>query len=306
MLKKSLYCLLSCIVLFQFACSNRPDDVLTPREMRSFLTDLHLLEGVFSSGYNISEDEKKLYYYVLFQKHGITKAQFDSSLVYYTKNPKMFERIYTRVNKNLEELKSDVEAGKYLPVIPDSIKYKPVVDSIWDKTLAFTYPDDTLKHKNDTLKPQLYFSMVSEELMTKDVYTFSFRMRANPYDSVKTGYTTFRIHYADGNIDSLWHEVKNDSVLRRYKFRFKAARNIKIDSLSGVFYADQYQHDTIRIRVDNIMLLRKYVPALQDSLRLKLDTVPLMKSKKNSLKVKDSIPVKKTISEIKSEIMKKE
>ncbi|MDD4489768.1 MAG: hypothetical protein PHD30_04615, partial [Paludibacter sp.] len=60
------------------------------------------------------------------------------------------------------------------------------------------------------------------------------------------------------------------------------------------------------IRVDNIMLLRKYVPALQDSLRLKLDTVPLMKSKKNSLKVKDSIPVKKTISEIKSEIMKKE
>lgn len=298
MLKKAIKWLFCCVVLLQFACSNRPDDVLSKSEMKSFLTDLHLLEGVFSSDVTISEDDKILYYQALFQKHGISKAQFDSSLVYYTRNPKVFERIYTGVNKNLEGLRAEVEAGKYTPVLPDSIRLKPLEINIWNRDTAFTYPDDSTKNQSG-------FSLVNSGLLTKDIYSFSFRMRALPHDSVKSGYTSFRIHYADGNVDSLWHAVKNDSVLRRYKFRFKAARNIKIDSLSGVFYASPTRQDTISLVVDSIMLFRKYIPAMQDSLRMKLDTIPLIIQTVDSIKTEDSIPPIKTVSAIKKEALKK-
>ena len=298
MLRKAIKWMFCCVVLLQFACSNRPDDVLSRSEMKSFLTDLHLLEGVFSSDVTISEDEKILYYHALFQKHGISKAQFDSSLVYYTRNPKVFERIYTSVNKNLEELRTEVEAGKYTPVLPDSIRLKPLEINVWNQAVAFSYPDDSTKNQSS-------FSLANSGLLTKDIYNFSFRMRALPHDSVKSGYTTFRIHYADGNVDSLWHEVKDDSVLRRYKFRFKAARNIKIDSLSGVFYANPIRQDTIGIQVDSILLFRKYIPALQDSLRMKLDTIPLINQTVDSTKAGDSIPSIKSVSTIKKDALKK-
>jgi hypothetical protein len=298
MLKKAIKWLFCCVVLLQFACSNRPDDILSRSEMKSFLTDLHLLEGVFLSDVTISEDDKILYYQALFQKHGISKAQFDSSLVYYTRNPKVFERIYTGVNKNLEGLRAEVEAGKYTPVLPDSIRLKPLEINIWNQDTTFTYPDDSTKNQSG-------FSLVNSGLLTKDIYSFSFRMRALPHDSVKSGYTTFRIHYADGNVDSLWHKVNNDSVLRRYKFRFNAARNIKIDSLSGVFYASPTRQDTISFVVDSIMLFRKYIPALQDSLRMKLDTIPLINQTVDSIKTEDSIPPIKTVSAIKKEALKK-
>jgi hypothetical protein len=260
--------LLCCIMLFQFAaCSTRPDDVMSRKEMRSFLTDLHLLEGVFSSNPPAHDRERAYYYNALFEKHGITKAEFDSSLVYYTKNPKVFERIYARVNNNLEALKADVAGGKYFPVLPDSIRLKPEFTNIWSLDTTFTYPADSAKNK-------LHFSIANRKLLTKDIYDFSFRMRAVPRDSLQMGYTAFRIHYADGQVDSLWHEVVCDSLLRRYKFRFRAVRNYKIDSLSGVFYAGLLATDTFKIKIDSISLHRKYVPVYQDSLLLQLDTVP--------------------------------
>ncbi|MDD2284493.1 MAG: DUF4296 domain-containing protein [Paludibacter sp.] len=280
MLKKGTNCLLFCILLFQFACSNRPDEVMSRREMRSFLTDLHLLEGVFSSNGTIDEREKAYYYNALFLKHGITKAEFDSSLAYYTKNPKMFERIYTDVNKDLEKLDLDVADGKYFPVLPDSIRLKPEQANIWNLDTTFSFPKDSTRHN-------LYFSIKNTELLTKDIYSFSFRMRAFPHDSLDAGYSVFRIHYANGQVDSLWHEVLNDSVLRRYKFRCKAARNFKIDSLSGVFYTNPNGPDTYRINIDSVVLFRRYVPAFQDSLRLQLDSLPPKGTKPDTLSVKE-------------------
>lgn len=257
---------LYCVVVILSACGNRPDGVMTRREMQAFLIDLHLTEGVLMSESSLSENEKASYYQALFQKHGISKAEFDSSLVYYTKNPKMFERIYAKVTKHIENVKADVEAGKYLPEIPDSIRLKPAEVNIWQTVTSFTFPEDTLPLN-------LRFGLANDYLQTKDVYRFSFRMRTFPHDSVKSGYTVFRIHYAGGRTDTLFRQVLNDSVLRRYRFTFTAFRNFKIDSLSGVFFAGEHDADTVRTYVDSISLIRKYIPAIQDSLRLQLDTV---------------------------------
>ena len=97
--------MLGILALFQLGCSSRPDGVMSRREMRSFLVDYHLLEGVFLAQRIVEEAEKDNYYHALFEKHGITKADFDSSLVYYTRNPKVFERIYNGVTNDLDEIR---------------------------------------------------------------------------------------------------------------------------------------------------------------------------------------------------------
>jgi hypothetical protein len=49
------------------------------------------------------------YYKNVLNKHGITQAQFDSSLVWYTDNPQIFNKIYPKV---IERLDADYEREK--------------------------------------------------------------------------------------------------------------------------------------------------------------------------------------------------
>ena len=83
----------------------RPRGVLSNREMRNVLYDLHRADGAIQvAGYNYSHDQEVAAYYKnVLDKHRITQAQFDSSLVWYTDNPQIFNKIYPKVIERLEE-----------------------------------------------------------------------------------------------------------------------------------------------------------------------------------------------------------
>lgn len=84
----------------------RPRDILSRREMQAVLLDLHKAEAVLQvsgyASYAYEEEESKAYYITL-QKHNLTQAQFDSSLVWYTKHPQLFDKIYPKVVAQLEQ-----------------------------------------------------------------------------------------------------------------------------------------------------------------------------------------------------------
>lgn len=101
--------LLALIGLGLLAC--RPRNVLSPKQMEDIFVDLHTAEGMIEiSGLNYGQDERlKGYFQSVLDKHGITQAQFDSSLVWYTSNPVIFEKIYPKV---VERLEKQAEAAK--------------------------------------------------------------------------------------------------------------------------------------------------------------------------------------------------
>ena len=107
---KKLFIIL-CVLLAVLGC--RPRGVLSNSEMRDVLYDLHRADGVIQVlGYNYShEQEVAGYYKNVLDKHGITQEQFDSSLVWYTDNPQIFNKIYPKV---LERLEADFEREKQL------------------------------------------------------------------------------------------------------------------------------------------------------------------------------------------------
>ena len=82
----------------------RPRGVLSSREMRSVLHDLHRADAILQvAGYNYGHDAALAkYYQQVLEKHGITQAQFDSSLVWYTDHPQRFDKIYPKVVADLE------------------------------------------------------------------------------------------------------------------------------------------------------------------------------------------------------------
>ena len=96
------------LTLVLSSCVIRPDGVLSKRKMQAVLYDLHKAEGLMQTvGYNYGHEyESAVYYQSALAKHGVTQAQFDSSLVWYTDHPLLFNRVYPKV---LERLKAESE-----------------------------------------------------------------------------------------------------------------------------------------------------------------------------------------------------
>ena len=87
----------------------RPKGILHSWEMRDIIIDLHKTDALLyvKGDRTISREQKSIYYAQVMEKHGVTQAQFDSSLVWYTAHPALFDKIYPKV---LKELKAEETA----------------------------------------------------------------------------------------------------------------------------------------------------------------------------------------------------
>lgn len=82
-----------------------PKDVIQPDRMEGILYDYHLstaLSTQLSSSENYKKEALRKY---VFQKHHITEAEFDSSMVWYTRHTVELSRIYASLGKRFREEK---------------------------------------------------------------------------------------------------------------------------------------------------------------------------------------------------------
>lgn len=104
----------------------RPRGVMSPGKMRDVLYDLHHADAVLQlSGYNYGHDDAVAQYYSeVLRKQGVTQAELDSSLVWYTAHPNRFQRIYPRLiariqkEQELEKLQKQQEWQKPAEATP--------------------------------------------------------------------------------------------------------------------------------------------------------------------------------------------
>ena len=90
------------------ACVSRPNYVLDEDSMVKVLCDVHRSEGLLelqqnNSYQSFNEDYKRNVMAAVLVENGITRAQYDSSLVWYGQNLKYLVKVYSRVQKKLDE-----------------------------------------------------------------------------------------------------------------------------------------------------------------------------------------------------------
>ena len=261
MLKQRNKLCLAVLLCLACACTNRPKDVLDMRDMTDVLVDIHTLDGVFAStSYNrFKPEERDAYYEAILVKHHITQAQFDSSLLWYSRDPKKFEKVYTRVIDQLTAEEAAVKAGKYHELLPKASTITHM--DLWTDSTRFTLRGDSL-----SCRP-LAFSVADTSLVMGDVYELRFLMRVGRGDSCPGLHTHFNLHYAGGRIDSIYLPLHADSLWRRYTLRLRARQGEKVDSLHGRFFAAGSCLCAQQADVDSISLVRWYDPEQQETLR---------------------------------------
>ena len=90
----------------------RPHGILSSRQMRKIMIDIHKTDALLQvHGLHRGHDDAENHYYAaVLEKHGVTQAEFDSSLVWYTNHPKLFDKIYPHVLQDLAAEKAAFEA----------------------------------------------------------------------------------------------------------------------------------------------------------------------------------------------------
>ena len=255
---KTLFLFLG-IMFFLTGCNNRPEGVMSKSEMIDFLTDLHKLDGTLSTkGIGSAQDRENIYYYnALLKKHGVTQANFDSSLVWYSKNPKNFGKIYSQVIENLTDFEKDVRKGKYNPVDSALLRYSQ--ENIWRDQTSYTFTKDSTRN-------QVEFSIQNSPLQWQDKYTLSFTQRISPKDSSISQHVVLRINYVGGVSDSVYASTYNDSILRRYTLTLVARKQKRIESVTGKLLGSKRYQGQMEAKIDSIKLIRQFDAVAQDSI----------------------------------------
>ncbi len=103
-MRRILFPVFAFVTLAFAACNSRPDYVLDDDEMTAVLIDMHRAEALLDlqrSQFSTQESQRNVMASV-FVEHGISRARYDSSLMWYSRHLKRFIRIYDRVNDSLK------------------------------------------------------------------------------------------------------------------------------------------------------------------------------------------------------------
>ena len=255
MLRKPSYMLIVAVICMAcIGCKpGVPKDVIQPDEMEDILYDYYLSREMAQkpSGGDNSPYLRTLYYKAVLKKHGVTEAEFDSSLVYYYGHADDFAKIYSRVSDRMQEY------GKSLGVNTNGMggtltQYSATGDTanIWRGATSvmllpvapynrfdFEIKADTSFHKGDSFMLTFMTNYLYQQ-GTKD---------ATAYVDVK---------YSNDSIASFSTQI---SVSGQSQLRVMENRNHDIKNIRGFIYLNRGndESETVKLMfIDNIQFVR--------------------------------------------------
>lgn len=114
-LKFKSYILLFFVTCVLFACTSRPSIVLSEKKMENVLYDLYLADTeIIKNNYLLNSDQlaKQKLFQSVFDKHKITQAEFDTSLVWYNQNLDLYMKINERIIQRYDVAIENMELEK--------------------------------------------------------------------------------------------------------------------------------------------------------------------------------------------------
>ena len=256
MSRKPIICLLAALALMMACKPKTPSQFIQPDDMEEILVDFYMARAMAQRQADQAYTQA-LYEEAVFSKHDVTRAEFDSSLVYYYTRADRFNAVLQRVADRLEERAlvlgaTEGEIGKYAMLNANgdtaniwaersNMAMMPVpVYNRWD----FTIEADSTFRKGDSFLLQF---------VTNYMYQ----------SGNKTGIAYMAVDYQDTTIArNLRFSVSGLSQLR-----FPAQPKV-IKRIRGYFYLDDGHEQTTTTRLlfmSNVQLIRFHDPKYEEN-----------------------------------------
>ena len=249
---KFRWILIACLALLSSCGKEIPDEIIQPSKMEKVLYDYHLTMGMSDNSKNTEKEARKKY---IFQKHGITAADFDSSMVWYTRESQELMSIYENLNKRFKReyehverlLESREEANTRSFASGDTVDVWMKENILWftksplNNRLTFEIKADSTFHPKDAFDWNMdyYFMTEGEAIMGLNVI------------------------YENDSVIGMTKSITESGPQSIY-LHTDSAYNIK--SLNGFVYVPQNQAKQPNILLHKINLTRYHMPEPTDSL----------------------------------------
>ncbi len=264
-IKSSPLPILFVLVLVLFSCTGRPSNVLAPDKMEQVLYEYHLAKALADQNKYEQRYRTPLYIQDVLDKNGVTLAEFDSSMVWYSRRLPELSEMYKSVSTRLEGEKT----------VLDSLVIKRF------ETKITTLPGDTVdiwswkrayRFTGAPLNNYFYYSLQADDNFKKGD-TFQFYLSAKylnlTKDSIDVAYhgtAGLVLTFGDGKrlVETL--PILNDTVL---SLTLKGDSLATLVGLNGYFYYPA-QTDNRILFIDSVALQRM---SLVNEFSLKTDSL---------------------------------
>lgn len=248
------YIFLPVVLLSFVACEVRyPKDIIQPDKMEALLYDYHLVQTM-STDIAGNEYKRKLYAEYVFDKHGVTKEEFDSSMVWYTRNPKHLYEIYSSLEDRLiAEIgdEADKKGSTANIALSDSVAMEGDVVNLWMGSrlyllsatplmnrISYSFKADSTYHIGDSIA----MSMNALFIATVDSGT------------EQTAHAALVVEYADSTFSSAGYTIDVSgrhvvAVPRNFETEIKKVRGY-------IYYSDNDSLARSKMLIDNFAVMR--------------------------------------------------
>ena len=251
-MKRALPLVLLLLILFA-ACDDHPQNVLSRGKMEDVLYDYHIMQGIVN---DLPAEEREAkgqdYMNAVFEKHGITEAQFDSSIVYYNRHTKDLHQIYSNLKERYTAVNEEIQLVNGNNDMMAIFSTGGDTTNLWNSAKLLTLRNKELLNKESfTIHADTSFRRRDQFILT--LSPVFIKERREDYDiNLHVGLSVL---YASGKHIGTTRVINNDGT---QQLTLQISNDEDIKSITGFFYYKGKKESRNLCLIDNISLIRMH------------------------------------------------
>ena len=248
------------------ACSKVPDGILSEKKMQAVQTDVSLAEAMIHLNPTDYPDQahKEALFRSIFQKHGISQAEYDSSLIWYGKRLDIYIKVTDRIIADLnsrQKALGDIQASAAPVTKKDSV-------DIWPRRTAVRFePNGIFNGVTFDIKPETNYSSGSSFVLVMHVWGVTQEMKQTP---------VIRISAMQGDtIVTVNDRIRRDGY---HETVLKTIPTKQINRVYGYILMHNTDSSYYKVYLDSLNLMKynygRLTDTAKDSLQLDAPTLP--------------------------------
>lgn len=219
--------LLACLLLLAGCRPEMPSGVISPSRMEALLYDYHVAQAMAEESYDSIEELRYVYVQAVFRKHGVTEADFDSSMVWYSAHADYLSGIYRRLSARYEAESKAYGTGTSESELYANLGNQGDTANIWTDRVFYVLRPNRIENK-------IAFSMKADTTFRRgDSFLWRFTPRFVCKEGARTGFAAMLVRYADGKVTATHRRIEGDWGV---KMELKADAKRDISELYGFVY----------------------------------------------------------------------
>lgn len=237
---KSILLVFSLVLLIvSESCSRRPDGVLPDKEMVELIADMEIVEAYMQkhySGYYHDSIRDSAVQWVL-EKHGLTKADFDSTMTWYGRNIDEYRNLFEKVDSEL--------ADRQRRISGESVQIENTSD-LWPYTRHILISDKASTNN-------LAFSIPSSEIQKGDKIIWKMRL-----NGLFSGNYLLGVDYENGTTSYAYQSQNSNKSV---EMALQTDTSLDVKRIFG--YVRVNEDHSLPVWIDSIALQRTPVDTTQ-------------------------------------------